>query len=256
MLRGMERESTKAPVRLASRLWGRLSAELFPPTCLFCDAVQTQNGCCPACLAAIRILDRHRCLGCGRPLAEALVPGPCGRCLQSPPLQCETHSLYSYRGPVRRALLDWKLAGRDAGVRWLTAAAGSRLRELIAPNDLLLPIPMPLSRMRKRGLHHAADLASLLAAATGASREWQLLRREGEQPRQSQLSAGERLRNLRHAFALAPEAKQVLSAFDGRIWLVDDIITTGATMKHAAKPLVRAGFAVRALSLARTSFSP
>ena len=132
-------------------------------------------------------------------------PGPCGRCLQKPPAQCHTCSLYCYHGAVRDAILEWKLHAHDAAVRWLVDAAAPTIREKIDEHSLLLPVPMPLSRMRKHGQHHAANLCKWLADDTGCIRDWHLLWRIGEQQRQSALSGQARRKNLRKAFALADD---------------------------------------------------
>ncbi len=162
----------------------------------------------------------------------------------------ECRHLFVYAGPVRDAILEWKLRGRAAGVAWLVDAAGARLREMIAPDDLLLPVPMPLARMRRRGMHHAADLCRMIAGETGCRFEWRALRRQGEQPRQSSLSGAARRRNLRRAFVLAPDAWAYLRG--GRIWIVDDIRTTGATLRAACRALAAGGFPAHALTLSRT----
>lgn len=196
----------------------------------------------------MRPLSPHRCLRCGRSLAEDLAPGPCGRCLKRPPPQLETRALYAYAGPVREALLAWKLTGMDAGLIWLLDAAAPRIRQLFGRADLLLPVPMPLPRMRKKGQHHAADLARRLAAISNAQWDWRLLKRVGEQPRQSSLSGHARRQNLRHAFALdrarIPPACQ-------RVWIIDDIATTGSTLYHAARAAKGLGKPVLAFTLAR-----
>jgi len=228
---------------------------LFPPGCLFCQtALDDGDGCCPACLQETRIWPAVTCLRCGVILPEAMAPGPCGRCLRYPPTQQQTHSLYQYHGPVRDAILNWKLAGKGAGARWLLQVATPRLQLLISPEDLLLPIPAPLSRMRSSGQHHTADLCRWLAAFTGARREWRLLRRIGEQPRQSTLSGAARRKNLRKAFTLCNDYRplvQSLSA-NARLWIIDDIFTTGSSVHYAARAASKAGIPVHVLTLART----
>jgi len=226
---------------------------LFPPTCLFCrqplpgpDAARV----CSDCARSIRVHGRHDCRRCGRVIPADLAPGPCGRCLSHPPPQAETHALYVYDGAVRRAILDWKLAGDDGGVRWLLTAAGGQLRQWLAADDLLLPVPMPLARMRASGQHHAADLCRMLAAIAGCRWDWRLLRRTGEQPRQSALTGLARRRNLRRAFTVdaAYADAQILPS---RLWLIDDILTTGTTARCAARALARLKRPVHVLSLAR-----
>ncbi|WP_241697077.1 ComF family protein [Mariprofundus sp. KV] len=229
---------------------------LFPSACLFCQQPLNEGGmlshvCCHACFEKTAIWPRSVCSRCGSALPEAMAPGPCGHCLTRPPAQAATMSLYAYKGPVRDAILNWKLQGQDAGVRWLLDAAMPRIKELINADDLLLPVPMPLSRMRKSGVHHSADLCRWLSAGVGCGWDWQLLRRVGEQPRQSALSGVARRKNLRRAFALAADFRASL-ADASTIWIVDDILTTGSTLNfaaRAAKPLKRD---VKVLSLART----
>jgi predicted amidophosphoribosyltransferase len=164
-------------------------------------------------------------------------------------------SLYVYAGPVREAILDWKLRGRDAGVEWLLDTAAARLRDIFTLGDVLLPVPMPLTRMRRAGRHHAADLCRAIAHVTGARVEWRWLRRAEDAGRQSERGRGERWRHARRAFRLN-EGADVELPDGGRLWVVDDIRTTGATLHWACKtlrPLARSAHAdILAFSLART----
>jgi len=224
---------------------------LFPPACVFCgQSTVGQQSVCTACARAVRVRPPHVCHRCGRVLPRDLAPGPCGRCLARAPAQAETHSLYVYDGPVRQAILAWKLSGDDAGLRWLLAAAESQLRSLLSPEDLLLPVPMPLSRMRKSGQHHAAELCKQLAHVADCQWDRRMLRRIGEQPRQSALSGQARRRNLARAFAV-DAAYAESRELPGRLWLVDDILTTGTTARYAARALGVLDRPVHVLTLAR-----
>lgn len=228
---------------------------LFPPVCHFCQEPMPEAGCCRQCLAGIQVWSLSVCEHCGRVLPPEMVPGPCGRCLRSPLQQQRTISLFSYRDGVRSAILKWKLGGDDAAVRWLLHTSESRIREIFQPDDLLLPVPMPLSRMRKSGQHHAADLARMIAGMNGCRHEWRLLRREGEQARQSALSSSQRQRNLRKSFHIDSDYWRSIEPelpAGGRLWVVDDILTTGATMRYACRALRPLGRPVHAFSLART----
>jgi len=199
-------------------------------------------------------------LRCGLPMPETSMTRQCGHCIDHSPPQIETHSLFTYEKAVRAAILGWKLQQNDAAIDWLVCVSGSRLSMLIQPEDMLVAVPMPLQRMRQTGIHHAADLCRKMAVQVGCAWEWQLLERKGYQPRQSRLRARERKKNLCHAFALNDDYGHRVQAYvqqsGGRIWLVDDIITTGATIAASAKVLQARGMDVYAFSLARTLKKP
>ena len=110
---------------------------------------------------------------------------------------------------------------------------------------------MPLARMRKSSRHHAADLCRWLADGVGCSWDWQLLRRLGEQPRQSTLSGLARRKNLRRDFALCDDYRELMPD-KKTVWIVDDILTTGSTLNFAAKASRPLKAEVKVLSLART----
>jgi len=152
-------------------------------------------------------------------------------------------------------MLRWKLGSDDAAVRWLIGVAENRLTELFKPEDMLLPVPMPLSRMRKSGQHHAADLCRMIAQVTGSTWDWRILRRRGQQARQSELSGVARRKNLRKSFYVDEDYLKLIrldKGITGKVWVVDDIVTTGTTLDYAAKALRPLKHPVHAFSLART----
>ena len=246
MLAGMGMLSTAL-----SKTVNRTRDALFPPACVFCHApVRMQGDACRRCTDSIRIWPAERCRLCGRPLSKELSPGPCGRCLRREPPQRRTETLFVYKDAVRSAILDWKLHGRDAGLEWLLDAAAPRLRELFSDADVLLPIPMPTDRMRRDGRHHAADLCKALAARGGGEVNWRILRRNGRQVRQSALDGAARWQNLRKAFTVRDDCEAALAKARA-VWVVDDIMTTGATLYYGCRAIRRSGVEVCAFSLAR-----
>jgi len=230
----------------------QLRQQVFPPMCLFCQQPLEEDGCCHRCLPSIRPFPHDTCIQCAAPLSHALAPGPCGQCLSHPPIQLETHVMYRYQGAVRDAILAWKLQGEDAAMRWLVESATPYLKNILHTHDTLIPIPMPLSRMRQHGQHHSADLCQLMARKVACHWDWHILRRQGEQIRQSALPAKQRRKNLRKAFVLNQDYWAKQHNRQGKLWLVDDIITTGSTMHFAAKALRATGLPVYVLSLSKT----
>jgi predicted amidophosphoribosyltransferase len=250
--------------RLSMRLLQSIQHAVFPPACPICATTLTEEqptaattGCCATCLNNINMMPQNTCLHCGIPMPPSLAPGPCGRCLKTTPPQQQTISLYIYNLAVRDALLAWKLQGQKAGLHWLLTAATPRLTSIFSPQDILIPVPMPIQRMRRSGIHHSADLCQGIANIVGCHMDTQILRRTGLHTRQSALHGKARQRNLRKAFALANDYSSKLEAHQkkapqSKIWVVDDILTTGATLRHACKAMKPSKQPVFAFSFART----
>ncbi len=240
---------------LSTKLIQGLEKSLFPPACPLCSKPleNSTQGCCPTCLQNIKVMPKNTCLSCGIPLDATLAPGPCGQCLKKTPPQQETHHLYQYKSPVREAILAWKLHGDDSALIWLLDAAEQQLQTIFSKDDLLLPVPMPLYRMQRSGLHHSADLCQNIAAQIGCTMDWKILRRKGNDKRQSSLQGKARERNLRHSFTLAEDGigRAQSHNIKGKVWVVDDILTTGATLRHACAAARQIKRPIFAFSFAR-----
>lgn len=174
----------------------------------------------------------------------------CGACLVNPPLFDACTAAVDYAYPWSAALGEFKFRG-DAG--WAVAlgdlmCAAPGARAALDAADVVLPIPLSLNRMRERGFNQAALLARHLAPAKV---DTTTLLRVLASEAQSGLPRAQRLRNLRGAFALEPSRAAELR---GRVaLLVDDVMTTGATLQAATEVLHEVGAErVGALVLART----
>jgi len=229
-------------------LFTRLLAPLadIPSQCAVCHAWPAQR-ICNACQCQFAPL-QARCATCALLLPTGTTH--CGECLRAKiPLDACVVAV-SYGTPWAEVLHDFKFRS-DPG--WAKALADLLLRnptarEVLEQADWLLPIPLSRQRLRERGYNQALLLARALARHK-VQADWLL--RPRHTPIQSHLSRAQRLRNLRHAFALAPHTLQRLTG--QRVVLVDDVITTGATMQAAATVVRQAGVRnVTALALART----
>ncbi|MDQ7004211.1 MAG: double zinc ribbon domain-containing protein [Ghiorsea sp.] len=232
-----------------------LKSLIFPHACKLCGTnIDSPQSCCESCLQNITIMPKFNCASCGVPLEASLAPGPCGSCLTTALPQQQTHHLYLYEGKVRDAILAWKLQGQDNGMQWLLDAGKQQITSLFSPHDLLIPVPMPLYRMRRSGLHHSADLCQKVASISGASVNWEILRRTGNDKRQSSLQGKARQHNLRQAFTLSQSHIQHIigSQQYRKIWVLDDIFTTGATLRHACLVMKQTKRPIFAFSFART----
>lgn len=211
----------------------RLGRWLWPPRCLLCGATGAEGrDLCGGCAAALP-WNRSACLRCALPLPA---PAPvCGDCLQRAPLLRETHAALVYGFPVDRLLPRLKFHADLACGRLLSQLLNDAVAGLPRP-DALIPLPLHRARLRSRGYDQALELARPLARALRIPMLDGVLARTRATAPQSLLDADARRRNLRGAFALRPGAN-----LPGHVVLIDDVMTTGATLEAAAKVLRRAG---------------
>ena len=257
-------QSLTSRLRPAARL--ALDA-LLPPQCLSCAELVSEPGAlCAACWARLRFIATPLCRICGWPFetdptmgdstaAEDINAAPpadlvCGACLREPPSYDRARSVLAYDEASRGLILGFKHADRThaapAFARWLARAGG----ELLITADVIVPVPLHWSRLLARRYNQAALLGIGLAKLTGKTSVPDLLIRRRRTPSQGHLSRSERLRNVAGAFAVRPSRLAQLRG--RRILLVDDVLTTGATVSACAGVLRRAGAAsIDVLTLAR-----
>jgi ComF family protein len=246
-------------MRLELRTWGtRLADLLSPPSCLACGAplgaAPSDLLLCAPCAGKIRPVDaRLHCRSCLRPLAA---PGDgrhlCLACRAEPPPVDRLLAVWWYESPLAEVLRRLKYGRLEALARPLVAA--SIAREICVhfeAVDLVAPVPLPLWRQLGRGFNQAESLACPLAERLARPLFDGLRRRLGATARQARLGRAGRLRLLAAGFRLRAASRERLAGKS--VLLVDDIVTTGATLRAAAAALRRGGAReVLALALAAT----
>ncbi|HHO69436.1 MAG TPA: ComF family protein [Gammaproteobacteria bacterium] len=219
---------------------------LFPAACRLCRAPARDGlDLCRDCLDDLPWLPPG-CPRCALPL-DAGAGTPCGACSTRPPAYDGCIALFSYEFPVDHLVQQIKFGADLALARSLGILLLRRLRECGPPApDRVVPVPLHPSRLSERGFNQARELARPLRAA-GLRLDDRLCRRIRRTPAQAGLPADQRRRNLRGSFEVrGPVA-------GGHLLLVDDVMTTGATLEELARTLKRAGAArVEALVIART----
>ncbi len=215
--------------------WSRIIQNLlFPPTCLLCgDRGLEQLDICPACLAALPWLT-PACPVCGLPQSAATT-SPCGACQRRPPPFDRLRAALRYEEPVRHLIQGLKFRNQLAHARLLGELLALRLGELAEPPERLIPVPLHRSRFIRRGFNQAEEIARIVSARSGIPLDTRCARRVRATDPQAQLRAGERRRNIRQAFRLAAP----LSC--RHVAIVDDVVTTGATVGEFARALRQAG---------------
>lgn len=214
--------------------------------CLLCAAVSADDILCPACAADLPRLRGPSCPRCALPNATGET---CGRCLQKPPHFDAALAAYRYDFPLDKLIQAFKYGHRLALADYFgreIAALGAALEA-----DLIVPLPLHDDRLRQRGFNQALELARSLAQACRLPIDAHSCRRVRDTPAQAGLAWRERVSNLRHAFVCNADLS------GSRIILVDDVMTTGASLDECARTLKLHGAAkVTALVLARALPKP
>ncbi len=243
-------DSPSKPVNLmppvsVDGIFRRIGFLALPPRCLLCGD-RHEGDACDLCGQCARDLVRNdsACARCALPLPRPAAA--CGECLRDAPPFDAAFAPFEYAHPLDLLLTRLKFgrslaAGRVMGELWIaairTALADGAITRL---PGALLPVPLHADRLRERGYNQALELARPLAAALGLRLAPELLRRERPTAAQTDLGAAARRRSLRGAFSFAPPRD---GAAPDHVVLVDDVMTTGATVRECARVLKRAGIA-------------
>jgi ComF family protein len=217
----------------------------LPQSCAFCAAPCGSLLVCVACCADLPRI-AGACPRCALPAPGGVV---CGACLARPPPFAAAFSAFAYAFPLDRLLQAFKYGGRLSHADFFAEALSARVAQRPAGTpwpDILVALPLAPARQRARGFDQAAEIARRVARITGVAMATGL-RRSRDTPAQAALPWKERAKNVRGAFAAD-------SSLGGRrIAIVDDVMTTGATLASAAGAVLRAGaVGVEAWAVART----
>lgn len=223
----------------------------IPSQCAVCKAWPSNGMVCEPCITRFAQPVR-RCTGCALALKAGISADikRCGACIvKTPPLD-ECLATVSYEYPWNNCIASYKFGNNPAWARAFSLLLNSTptIESAIDHADLLIPVPLSKARLQHRGYNQALELCKHLS---WDKTDAHLLLRIKDTLIQSTLSRSERLKNVKTAFAVEPLRAQELQG--KRIVLVDDVMTSGATLYAAAASLRQAGAAhITAIVFART----
>lgn len=175
----------------------------------------------------------------------------CATCLRDPPAFDRTLTAADYDAPIDRLVLAMKYDGRLDIAQLCVSALTPLLQEETGLPDLLCPVPLGRRRLCERGYNQALEIARPLSRTLRVRLEARLLERNRDTGTQAGLPAALRRANVKGAFAIAPGVEKL--ARDLHVGVVDDVMTTGATLDEIASTLKQAGAAkVTNIVFART----
>ncbi|HKT32915.1 MAG TPA: ComF family protein [Gammaproteobacteria bacterium] len=227
----------------------KASRRLYPPYCLLCS--QPSRSARELCNDCARDLpwNRHACPRCALPLPAESGPQLCGQCLKSPPVWDSAEAPLLYDWPLDQLLQRFKFQGDLATGQLL----GESLAEFLAASsaarpEVLIPVPLHSARLRERGFNQAWELARPVSRRLHLRLDNRACLRRKNTAVQSKLDARERRRNLRDAFEVRTSLQGV------HVGILDDVVTTGATVAAISRALRDAGAArITVWSLARAA---
>ncbi|WP_303785659.1 ComF family protein [Azovibrio restrictus] len=236
--------STRKITQGFRQLSERLLTALLPSSCLLCGAASGPLPLCQGCAADLPALPDPHCPLC---LDRTTHGERCGACQMRPPHFDRVIALHAYAFPVDQLVHQLKYAARLSLARYWGAALGEKLAGETNPASHVMALPLHPGRLAERGYNQSLEIARQLARRLDIRLDGHsLVKTQATRP-QAELPLKERQHNLRGVFACVTDLQ------GAQVLLVDDVLTTGATLDEAARVLKLHGAAqVSACVVART----
>lgn len=215
-----------------------ISHTLFTPQpCLLCAASDGGDlGLCKACCDDLPWQPSSLCPQCGIPHAQDYGKTTiiCGRCLKKPPHFTATQALFSYTFPIDAVLQAYKYKHRLPLAQFFARLFFKHIQQS-TDIDTIIPMPLHPARLHTRGFNQALEIARILSNSLAINLDYKSCQRVKNNPPQASLALKDRVNNMQGAF-------QCNTDLSGKtVAIVDDVMTTGASMNALAKTIKKAG---------------
>ena len=223
---------------------------LFRPRCRICASDLVRRGeriICSDCRAKVRLSAENQCVRCGKFIPDGIET--CGSCLLQPPPFLRHIAYGAYEETLREIIILYKY-GEVEGLKTLLSSLFLEMVQKRPPEGFQALVPVPVDRRRRHGFMPVRTVGRLLARELRIAFLPDLLLKNKSTPPQVGLSQAQRRTNLDGAFALAAGAR----AQGMHVLLIDDVFTTGATIRSCSAVLNKGDARVTALTLAQSRF--
>lgn len=221
----------------------------MPPSCLICEqSAESSTRLCQSCnrfIGQSRRQGKPRCVRCAVDLDNGWDDGAlhCAQCIKQPPLFNYCVTATSFNPLTGKLINQLKHQGKLSATVPIASNMIEAIKTHYAHNaskvDLVVPVPLHINRLRKRGFNQANEIAKPICKALGLTLNFNLCERQLNNPPQQQSALAARHKNLRGAFIIKPGVKAEIKG--KHIAIIDDVVTTGATANAVAKTLLDAG---------------
>ena len=209
---------------------------LLPPTCILCGNTGFNSlDLCEHCFKRLS-RNQHCCYRCAERFTTPITtPQLCGKCLSSPPAFDETIAPFVYQGEMRHLITSLKYRAQTRNARLLGSLLANHLKENAQRPELIIPVPLHKVRYRERGFNQTIEIATIISQTLNIPLDLSGCIRTENTPHQVALNAQQRQTNIKNAFTIIkPISAQ-------HIAIIDDVMTTGATVNELANSLKSAG---------------
>ena len=207
---------------------------LFPAQCVICSSYEAQTDICTKCWEKLTFITKPYCASCCYPFAyENDIDAICGHCISNKPNYEKAISILKYDNHSKALIHKFKYQDQLHILDYFTRLMLNMGKELIKQADIIAPVPMHKYKLLKRGYNQAALLAMKISSQSKIQYIPQLIIKINNSSSQTALTKHQRQKNIKNSFQLNPKFAPLIKG--KKILLIDDVITTGATLSECCK---------------------
>lgn len=241
------------------KLYNSVINQLLPHRCPVCNKINLdREGFCVECWSNVKIIKKPSCSICNYPFeSDTDADMVCPECIRHRPLYKQAKSVFVYDDFVSKIIFDFKYRDKINNAKFFANLLKTNCSEIISLVDIIVPVPLHKKRLQQRKYNQALLIARHLAKMTNKELINDLLIRKINNRPQVGLIGKERLKNVKDVFEMNTKylSEKNLEKIRGKnILLIDDVMTTGATLNNCTKALLK-NFVVKdvyVLTVART----